>query len=84
MTNAQLGPVRLDKKAEVILSDGRFAEIFHINVKHLLVAEDSSEMKKIIKIMLQTVYIDGQPSEMEEILDLKYKDFQQIVIQMYK
>jgi hypothetical protein len=84
MTNALLESAQLDKKAEIVLSDGTFAEIFHIKACHLLLAEDSSEMKKMLKLIIQTVYIDDMPMTMTQALELKYKDLQAITIQMFK
>ncbi len=84
MTNAPQELVRLDKKAEIILSDGRFAELFEIKAGHLLAAEDPSEHKKIMKLILQVVKVDDKKLDIDEVLNLPMQDYQEIVKQLLK
>jgi hypothetical protein len=73
--NALLEPALLDKKAEVVLSDGRFAEIFRVRVIHMINARSHDDFDQLLKIILQVVKLDGTMISSKELGDLYVEDF---------
>jgi hypothetical protein len=84
MTNALLELAPLDKKAEIVLQDGRFIEIYKVKVKHYLAATDPNNIISIIKLILVCTKIDDHAPTFEEILNLDLSDFNKIVVELQK
>jgi hypothetical protein len=82
MTNALPGLVQSDKKAEVVLSDGRFATIYKVKVGHILAAEDENQMHQAVKLIAVTVRIDDKFPTIEDVLNLDVEDFHKIMHQL--
>ncbi len=81
----QQAPVLLDEKiAEIVLTDGRFAEIHRLRVIHVLGTESLSDFKRAVKIMMNVVKIDGKEPTLEDILTLDLDDFNNILKVIFK
>ncbi len=78
-TNAQAEPVRLDKKTEIILSDGRFATIHKVKLGHALASQDENQIHQAAKLIHLTVKIDDKHPTILEILNLDLEDFHLIM-----
>jgi hypothetical protein len=76
--------VRSDKKAEIVLSDGSFASIYHLKLGHLVLTEDSSDMLRAAKLITLTVKIDDKYIGIEEALNLNVSDFNLIIKHLTK
>jgi hypothetical protein len=76
--------VRLDKKGEVILSDGRFVTIHKLKLGHLYLSKDDNEMAQAIKLISFTTKIDDKPPSLEEVLNLDVEDFNKIMVALSK
>lgn len=81
MTNVPQELVRLDKKGEVILSDGRFVTIHKIKVGHLLASHNgsSSDLESAIKLITVTTKIDDVSPSVHDVLNLEREDFHKIM-----
>lgn len=75
---------KTDKIAEVVLSDGRFAEIFRPRVIHMIGSEDYSDMRRSVKMLMQIVKIDDKDPSVEDILALDVHDFNELLKQAFK
>ncbi len=78
-TNAQPVFAQYDKKAEVILSDGRFATIHKIRVGHLLASSSNDPLQNAVKLIINSVKIDDKVPEPIDILNLEVRDFHKIM-----
>lgn len=83
-TNAQQALVLFDKKAEVILSDGRFAEVAKIRVAHMIAARSQDDFEQLLKLILQVVKIDNKKINADELGNLYIEDFNAIARAMSK
>ena len=79
MTNAQQEFVQLDKKSEIILSDGRFATIYKLKLGHLVLAHDNNPMHQAVKLISCAVKIDDKFPEVQEVMNLEVEDFHKIM-----
>lgn len=77
-------PVQLDKKGEVILSDGRFVSIHKVKIGHLYACQDDNEIGRAIKLIALTTKIDDKTPKIEEILNLDVDDFHKIMMALNK
>lgn len=76
--------IKSEKKAEIILSDGRFAQIFNLKLGHLVASEDSNQLMQMAKIISMCVEIDDNPLSLEEVLNFSVRDLEKIVEQLVK
>lgn len=76
--NALLAPAQSDKKAEIILSDGRFAEVFKTKVYHAVLANADDDMTKLVKLVCLVVRIDDKEITPKDVLNLDLSDFSKI------
>ena len=67
------------KKAETILSDGRFVSVYQVRVGHMAVAYDTNPVLQAAKLIAQVVKIDDQAINMHQALNLDMHDFNKIV-----
>ncbi len=79
MTNAPQELVQSDKKAELILEDGRFATIYKVKLGHILRAQDSDPMHFSVKLIAQCVRVDDKPLGFEEIVNFDLQDYHKIM-----
>lgn len=84
MTNAHLELVQLDKKAELILSDSRFATIHKVKVGHLYAAQSQNDLEQAIKLIALVTRIDDKALTLEEVLNLPVEDFHKIMTALSK
>ena len=79
MTNVPQELVRLDKKGEVILSDGRFVTIHKIKIGHIFAAQAGSDLEAAIRLVSLTTKIDDVSPTVQDILNLDREDFHKIM-----
>lgn len=79
MTNVPQELVRLDKKGEVILSDGRFVTIHKVKIGHLLASYGSSDLETAIRLITVTTKIDDVAPTVHDVLNLDRDDFHKIM-----
>lgn len=78
-TSALQELAQLDKKAEVVLSDGRFVAIYKVKLGHVLLSKDADDTIAMVKLIHLTTKVDEKPFEVKDILNLELKDFHKIV-----
>ena len=76
--------IRSEKKAEIVLNDGRFAQIFGLKIGHFVAAEDSNQMLQMAKLISLCVKIDDVPLTLPEVLNFSLSDFEKISEQLMK
>ncbi len=70
--------IAAEKKAEIILSDGRFVTIFKVKAGHIALSQDVNKMFECFKVMTYTVKVDDKPISMAEVFNLDVEDFNKI------
>ncbi len=76
--------IAAERKAEVVLSDGRFATIFKLKAGHIAMSLDNNKMFEVFKIMTMTVKIDDKPITMQDAFNLDAEDFNKICFNLFK
>lgn len=76
--------VQSDKKAEVVLSDGRFVSIHSVKMAHMYCARDPDPLMQTMKLMALITRIDDQEVKLADILNLKLEDYNLILDNMSK
>lgn len=82
--NAQQELVRLDKKSEVVLSDGTFVTIHKVKIGHLLLSQDICELSRALKLISVTTKFDDKKPTTQDVLNLDLEDFHKIMEQLSK
>lgn len=77
-------PAQLDKKAELILEDGRFATIHKVKLGHVIAATDPNDLHSAVKLIALCVKIDDKLPTIQEILNIDINDFHKIMAQLSK
>lgn len=83
LTNgAKVMGIKLEKKSEIILSDGRFATIFKTKAGHMIVAK-SVGLENLdlvfVRLFLQVVKIDDKELTLDDVMNLDNDDYLAIV-----
>ena len=76
--------IAAEKKAEVVLSDGRFATIFKVKAGHIAMSLDNNKMFECFKVMTCTVKIDDKPITMQQAFNLDIEDFNTICKHLFR
>ncbi len=76
--------ISAERKAEVVLSDGRFATVFKVKAGHIAMSLDNNKMFEVFKIMTMTVKIDDKPITMQDAFNLDIEDFNKICFNLFK
>jgi hypothetical protein len=76
--------ISAERKAEIVLSDGRFATIFKLKAGHIAMSLDNNKMFEVFKIMTMTVKIDDKPITMQDAFNLDAEDFNKICFNLFK
>ncbi len=79
MTNAPQGLVQSDKKAELILEDGRFATIYKVKLGHVVAAQDPDALHFAVKLIAQCVKVDDKIPTFQEIMNFDLHDYYKIM-----
>jgi hypothetical protein len=67
--------VQSDKKAEVVLSDGRFATVYKVKLGHVFYSQDENVIIRSVKLIVSIVKIDDKQPTIEEVFNLNIEDF---------
>jgi hypothetical protein len=74
----------LDKKSEVILSDGRFAEVFKTKFVHIILSDSDNPHARLVKLITMLVKIDDKSLSVDDVLGLDIKDANELIKQITK